>query len=511
MAAPWAATSFLQLSGRRLLRGRQEDAERHPPPARSGRSIGEAGADHGGNIAHEIGEFAVGQPHGGAAVTDPVPEEVRWARIEIAVEIGEEAGDKVHEGLSVLVAGHGSGFGRSNPRGEEPKRVRPLDGAPDPAFRDHLQHPGLGQKRDVAVEAACGHLGKLGRELGGGQSPITQEGLDDAKPHRVQQEVGAGHRPKPSLSIIETLIFQEMRTMADARRAVAGGRGIDWVSVGAFLLLTFGLAWACFIGLTALGLPFVVSGNAGMLCPAIAALAVRLVRHEPVRGLGLRPLGPGRWYLAAYLIPPALIVAGAGLELAMGYQRWSPHLPPLPPGLPLTPAELLGLAAVQAFTVNAVLNLPFTLGEELGWRGHLLPRLSPLLGGPTSAVVVGVIWGLWHAPVLALFGFGAVIGLPGHGIKSWALALFFCLTTVPLGVIYAWLRFRSGSVWPCVVAHAMANSGLAALAVLALSTPSSMWLGGPIGLLGLAPAWALAIWLVATGRVRAPRDEPTSG
>jgi len=301
--------------------------------------------------------------------------------------------------------------------------------------------------------------------------------------------------------------------MAGSPGAVARGRGINWISVGAFLLLAFGLAWACFIGLTALGLPFVVSGNAGMLCPAIAALAVRLVRRESLRGLGLglRPLGPGRWFLAAYLIPPALIVAGAGLELAIGYQRWSPHLPSLPPGLPLSAGEVLALAVLQAFTLNAVLNLPLTLGEELGWRGHLLPRLSPLLGGPMSAVVVGVIWGLWHAPVLALFGFGAAIGLPGQGMQSWALALFFCLTTIPLGVIYAWLRFRSGSVWPCVLAHAMANSGLAALAVLALSTPSSMWLGGPTGLLGLAPAWALTIWLVATGRVWAPRDEPTSG
>ncbi len=288
---------------------------------------------------------------------------------------------------------------------------------------------------------------------------------------------------------------------------MARGAGIDRVSVGAFLVLAFGLAWACFIGLPALGLPFVVTGNAGMLCPAIAALAVRLVRHEPLRGLGLWPLGSGRWYVAAYLIPPALIVAGAGLALATGYQRWDLHLPPLPPGLALTPQELLALGLVQVFTVNAVINLVFTLGEELGWRGHLLPRLSPL-GGPVAAVVVGVIWGLWHAPVIALFGLGAVVGLPEFGMKSWALAPFFCLTTIPLGVIYAWLRFRSGAVWPCVLAHAMANSGLAALAVLALSAPGSMLIGGPIGLLGVAPAWALTIWLIATRRVRAP--EPAS-
>jgi uncharacterized protein len=298
--------------------------------------------------------------------------------------------------------------------------------------------------------------------------------------------------------LAKALIFANMETIAGTR---THGSDVDWVSVGAFLALAFGLSWACFIELPALGLPFAVVGPVGMFGPAIAAIGVRLVRREPLRGLGLWPLGRGRWYLAAYVTVPALIVIGAGLALAAQYQRWDPRLGPIPS--PLTPGAILILGVVQAFTLGAIVNVFFTAGEELGWRGHLLPRLAPL-GGPVAAVTVGVIWGLWHAPVIALVGLGATVGMAGTGPRGWVVAPFFCLTTVPLGVIYAWLRFRSGSVWPCVLAHAMANSGLATLAQLALSTPGSMLIGGPVGLLGVAPAWALAIWLIATGRLRAP-------
>jgi membrane protease YdiL (CAAX protease family) len=278
---------------------------------------------------------------------------------------------------------------------------------------------------------------------------------------------------------------------------------VDWTSVGTFLALAFGLAWVTWFVLRALGLPAVVVGSAGMFGPAIAALVVRLVRREPLRGLGLWPLGPFRWYAVAYVAVPAIIVVGAGLSLLVRYQRWDPHFPAgLSGHIPLTPTALIALGVVSAFTEGAIVNVFFAFGEELGWRGHLLPRLASL-GGPQAAVTVGVIWGLWHAPIIAFYGLGGTVGMDGSGPIGWAVAPFFLLTIIPLGVIYAWLRFRSGSVWPCVLAHAMANSGLQVEVQLALSAPGTMFIGGPVGLLGLAPAWALAIWLIASGRLAA--------
>jgi membrane protease YdiL (CAAX protease family) len=284
--------------------------------------------------------------------------------------------------------------------------------------------------------------------------------------------------------------------------------GVRWGPVGVFLLLAFALSWACFAGLRLAGVPFTVRALVGMFGPAAAALLTRRVGHEGLHGLGLRP----RWgwaYLWAYLLPILLLGAGVALTLAVGEQRWEllgnlrlaleAGLRRLPPeaaaGLRRLSGPLLGVQVAQTLTIGVLVNCIAALGEELGWRGELLPRLAPL-GGAVAAVSVGVVWGLWHAPVIALDGYE-------FGLRSWAVAPFFCLFTVPLGVILAWLRFRSGSVWPCVLMHATVNA-VAGLAVLALSRPPSTLVGAPGGLLGVAPFWALAAWLVVTGRLRPP-------
>ncbi len=78
----------------------------------------------------------------------------------------------------------------------------------------------------------------------------------------------------------------------------------------------------------------------------------------------------------------------------------------------------------------------------------------------------------------------------------------FVLVTVPLSIVFAWLRFRSGSIWPTTLAHAVVNQA-AALAWIAFATPGNLYLGAPIGVIGILPFAAFAIWLIATGRVKA--------
>jgi len=135
----------------------------------------------------------------------------------------------------------------------------------------------------------------------------------------------------------------------------------------------------------------------------------------------------------------------------------------------------------------------FTFGEEFGWRGYLLPRLAPL-GGISAAIITGVIWGLWHTPVIVLDGYN----YPGH---PWAGVGVMVIFTVALGMIFAWLRFRSGSVWPSVMGHAALNAQ-AGFGFLLLS-PADSLVRAPIGLVGLVPMIAFAIWLAATGRLKA--------
>jgi membrane protease YdiL (CAAX protease family) len=309
----------------------------------------------------------------------------------------------------------------------------------------------------------------------------------------------------------------ESQVASPAARPQAATARVQWSGIALFLALTFGLSWAIWLGLGALGVPFTVRTAIGMFGPAVAATLARgPLRHEGFADAGLRLVGRdhprGGWlYLAAYLVPPILIAAGIGLSLLVGYQHWTDptaalqdivrqqlaaaHRPlPRRLSLPQLASLLLIVQLVEAFTIGLVINMVFTFGEEFGWRGYLLPRLAPL-GGAWAAILSGIVWGLWHAPLIVVSGYN----FPGH---PWLGIGGMVLFTVALGVIFAWLRFRSGSVWPSTLAHAALNAQ-AAFALLALAPAGDSLVRPPVGLIGVAPFAIFALALIVTGGVRA--------
>ncbi len=200
--------------------------------------------------------------------------------------------------------------------------------------------------------------------------------------------------------------------------------------------------------------------------------------------------GIGRLYLVAYCVPLALLVGGLALSLLLRIQQWI--LPAYLQATHTLPANF-GMICLFTLTLGVLITMVFTFGEELGWRGYLLPRLSPL-GGVTAAIIVGVIWGLWHAPLIFLVGYEYD---DPHALQA---VLIFVLPSITLSIILAWLRFRSGSIWPGVLAHAVGNQ--AAGLALAFVTLGNPYLGAPTGLLSILLSSAFAIWLIATGRLK---------
>jgi CAAX protease family protein len=321
--------------------------------------------------------------------------------------------------------------------------------------------------------------------------------------------------------------MQQHPAAPDMAPPVAGASSLRWGGIALYVALACAFSWTIWLGLGALGVDLVIRAPLGMFGPAIAATLVRgPLRHEGFADAGLRLVGRGQrhggWlYLAAYLLVPLLIAAGIGLSLLIGYQHWTDpvaaleHMlasPPVPPGAsqpppPLPPEARQQLALISlisqlalAFTFGIAINMIFTFGEEFGWRGYLLPRLAPL-GGGWAALLTGVIWGLWHAPIIIT----ASYNFPGH---PWLGALAMVALTTSLSFIYAWLRFRSGSVWPSTLAHAAANAQ-AGFALLVLAPAGDSLLRPPFGLIAVTPIAVFALVLLLTGRLN-PTPAPPS-
>jgi membrane protease YdiL (CAAX protease family) len=109
------------------------------------------------------------------------------------------------------------------------------------------------------------------------------------------------------------------------------------------------------------------------------------------------------------------------------------------------------ISAAQSALVHFPLHLFAAAGEELGWRGVLVPNLARTSGGKTIAFLPGAIWALWHYPDILFFDYN--VGTP----VIFALTCF-SISLIGAGAFLSWLRLVSGSVWPAVVFHGTHNS-----------------------------------------------------
>jgi len=277
--------------------------------------------------------------------------------------------------------------------------------------------------------------------------------------------------------------------------------------VSAFLVLVFGLAWALWavplwLGVSAFGGLMRLLVIPGTFAPAIAAIVVRKwVTREGFADAGLRPhFRKWPYYVAAWVI--SLVVVGfvawtaplAGVAQPQVSTAQAAAIPYLSGS---DPAGIL-TSAVFVLTLGAVLSTPIIWGEEFGWRSYLQLRLfpsRPLL----AAVATGLIWGVWHYPLLL-----AAPEIPEHTLATLAI---FPAGTVLYSILFGWLRIRSGSIWPSSFAHSCINhvrSPLLALLFPALADKLPLVLLGMVALLGLS------IVVVAAGGLRAPNAAPQS-
>jgi uncharacterized protein len=197
--------------------------------------------------------------------------------------------------------------------------------------------------------------------------------------------------------------------------------------------------------------------------PNIAALLVARGRGE-LRGLLARlvrrPIPRRVWILALAPLAVAAVIVAVAAATGRG-AHWDR----------LGPVVLLLLLAI---------NLPLgPLGEELGWRGFLQPRLDARLGPGRSALVVGSIWALWHLPLWTIDSPQSQI--PFLLFSAHVLCYSFTLSAL--------VRRAGGGLIPAVIFHLLVNVVTGAVAVAGLAEPAT-WFAWSLPGYAAAAAWS---------------------
>jgi len=199
--------------------------------------------------------------------------------------------------------------------------------------------------------------------------------------------------------------------------------------------------------------------------PALASLIARMSLRESIQDISFRL--QGNWTATAMLIAwlwPVFCGLGtygvawlaghthfAWTSVDSDYGTWGPeNLVGLSiAGLPVSRGFALRLLACLFFSIPACMQ---SFGEEVGWRGYLLTRLFDAKV-PAPIFWNGLIWGLWHVPLFLAW-------VPSRSLpeRRSVSIFFFVASTVALAYLFSYLRLRSGSIWPAVLAHASGNT-----------------------------------------------------
>ncbi len=260
-----------------------------------------------------------------------------------------------------------------------------------------------------------------------------------------------------------------------------------------YLIIAFGVAYLLDVPLIVGVVPlkfFGIEATIRMWAPTLGAVIALLACGAPLKeglkSLGVR-LGRLRYIPLGLAMPYIIFTLGIGVCYVMGYAPTNPMASLLSnPQVPQQLKDLVLKAGPEAFLVlqlvNAVLagltiNAVVALGEEIGWRGLMYKVLYPRYGLLTSTAIIGVVWGLWHAPLILFLGYS----MPHHR-DAVGLAMY-CAVTSSWTLILLLLRRGSRSVLPAAVMHGTINA-LAGLMTLTYPNVDELYVL-PVGVASL--------------------------
>jgi membrane protease YdiL (CAAX protease family) len=259
-----------------------------------------------------------------------------------------------------------------------------------------------------------------------------------------------------------------------------------------FLVLTF-----------ALSLPFyVIAGYTDelpiliLLAPGIAALITRLIYQRNLRNLGWKLMktdSQPRWW---HWENSRYLALSYALPILIGIMVYGATWAFVPDSISIAgDASATLVAFVTAATVGVLFLAALSIGEEVAWRGFLLPELTKVSSFPIAAAASGLVWAVWHYPLImfapGLFDFS--------GLQLYFTLPMFTLSLIAVSVVLGWIRLKTGSVWPAVIAHGSHNSfTLTFLNDMTVQSGVTPYIASEVGI-GLLLTWtivALVCWKI---------------
>jgi len=225
-----------------------------------------------------------------------------------------------------------------------------------------------------------------------------------------------------------------------------------WGTIGIFLLLLIVFSSIAYYAILKLN-PTSIYVGLLMISPALAAFLTLKIKKRSISSLpwSLKNL---KYVKFSYLIPLLYVSIAYVLLWLFGFANfmnpetiteWSNELGIAESNQPL----VIAVMVILLLTVGVVKNLGSTLGEEIGWRGFLIFELRKVMSFKALAIVSGVIWAVWHYPVINL--------IYGRGENLLMHTSAFTIMIIGISVILAYFTFKSKSLWPAAIYHSVHN------------------------------------------------------
>ena len=238
-----------------------------------------------------------------------------------------------------------------------------------------------------------------------------------------------------------------------------------------FWAINFVLTWGTVFALMAAGIPYgseicMAVFALCMMFPALSSILARLICRSGFEEMYLHPHPKKSWkvLLTALWAPSLLIGFGVVLYFVLFPFDFDPSMVFVKETLSkqgvspeLAGPMIYGQLAFGAL-FGGLINVIPAMGEELGWRGFLFPQLCKMMSPAKATLLAGLIWGIWHAPMIAM-GHNYGTGYPTAPWGGIAAMILFCMA---LGSILSWWTIKGGSAWPAAIGHGAINAMAAA-------------------------------------------------